>query len=257
MLCLGKTNVGMKRSVNQDSFKITEFNANSVLAVVCDGMGGAAGGGDASSIASEAFTKFATERLPAILKKKFPAMSDERKIKTILTEAANAANAAVFEAASDDPELQGMGTTLVASLLAFGTLYTVNVGDSRMYLAHQSKLKQITHDHSYVQYLLDTGRITEDEAKTSTRRNIITRAVGTAFDVEPDVGSVAWSEGEVMLLCSDGLCGQISDIEILDILKKRENLQQACDALIEAALAAGGTDNITVVLVENRDEEEA
>ena len=93
--------------------------------------------------------------------------------------------------------------------------------------------------------------------KLDPQRNIITRAVGTAFDVEPDVGSVAWSQGEVMLLCSDGLCGQISDIEILDILKTRENLQQACDALIEAALAAGGTDNITVVLVENRDEEEA
>ena len=256
MLCLGKTNVGMKRSVNQDSFKITEFNANSVLAVVCDGMGGAAGGGDASSIASEAFTKFATERLPAILKKKFPAMSDERKIKTILTEAANAANAAVFEAASDDPELQGMGTTLVASLLAFGTLYTVNVGDSRMYLAHQSKLKQITHDHSYVQYLLDTGRITEDEAKTSTRRNIITRAVGIGENVEADVFTSRADAGKATaLLCSDGLVNYVSEDEMLTLLSEmgsspdEEKVNKCLDALIDTANEAGGGDNITAVIL--------
>ncbi len=256
MLCIGKTNVGMKRSVNQDSFKITEFNANSVLAVVCDGMGGAAGGGDASSIACDTFTEFAAERLPAILKKKFITISDERKIKTILTQAANAANKAVFDAAADDPELSGMGTTLVATLLCFGTLYTVNVGDSRMYLMHQSKIKQITHDHSYVQYLLDTGRITEDEAKTSTRRNIITRAVGIGENVEADVFTSRADAGKaVALLCSDGLVNYVGEDEMLELLVEMgaspdgEKVSACLDALIDKANEAGGGDNITAVIL--------
>ena len=256
MLCLGKTNIGMKRSVNQDNFKITELGALSVLAVVCDGMGGAAGGATASDLASTAFTNYVGERIPDYTKKKFLTMSDERKIKNILLEAANRANSAVYEAAQNDAALHGMGTTLVATLLIGNDLYTVNVGDSRMYLASGDKIKQITHDHSYVQYLVDMGRITAEEAKTSTRRNIITRAVGTAAEVEADIFvSRAETGKSVAILCTDGLANYVTPEEMLfDMTASCVDLTEECisawlDDLIDRANEAGGSDNITAVIL--------
>ena len=256
MLCLGKTNIGMKRSVNQDNFRITEFGENSVLAVVCDGMGGAAGGATASELAADTFSQYVSEKISDFTKKRFLSMVDERRLKNMLREATRRANSAVFDAACEDESLKGMGTTLVATLLVAGDLYTVNVGDSRMYLLNGDAIEQVTHDHSYVQYLVDMGRITPEEAKTSTRKNIITRAVGTGEEVEADIFvSRAEAGKSVAVLCSDGLANYVTSDDLLyDVTKScvdfsREGLSAWLDDLIERANEAGGSDNITAVIL--------
>lgn len=256
MLCLGKTNIGMKRSVNQDNFKITELSAHSVLAVVCDGMGGAAGGATASELAVNTFTDYVCTKAADLAKKKFLTLTEERKVKNILLEAAARANTAVYKAANEDESLHGMGTTLVATLLMAGDLYTVNVGDSRMYLIENDTIEQITHDHSYVQYLVDMGRITPEEAKTSTRRNIITRAVGTNEAVEADLFICRAQAGRsVAVLCTDGLANYVSPEELLFDMTascvdlSNEGITAWIDDLIERANDAGGSDNITCVIL--------
>lgn len=255
MFCLGKTDVGMKRTVNQDSFKCTELNSTTVLAVVCDGMGGAAGGGIAGSLAAETFTNYMVDHTKDICKKNILGRADENRIKNILRTAVEAANKAVFEKANDDISLRGMGTTLVAALVCGDTVFTVNVGDSRMYLISDESIRQITHDHSYVQFLIDTGRLSEEDAKTSRNRNIITRAVGTDDSVEADVFVNRASEGSFILLCSDGLVNHVSPETIFSTLNSAEGetplerLDECTEGLILSANTAGGSDNITVVMV--------
>ena len=182
MLCCGRTDVGRRRKVNQDSFICDTFDNGMMLCVVCDGMGGAAGGGIASGIACGYFVDSFADFADSFGKKASLDRSDVRKIKAALADAVTDANAAVYEKALSDPSLAGMGTTLVATLAYCDTLFTVNVGDSRMYLIHGSDVKQISHDHSYVQYLVDMGKLTPDEAKRAPNRNIITRAVGTGSE---------------------------------------------------------------------------
>ncbi len=255
MLCLGKTDIGMRRNVNQDSFKCTEFNSTTVLAVVCDGMGGAAGGGVAGSLATETFTEFVSTYEKELTKKKLLTRADENKIKSILKNAVAKANKAVYDRAEDDISLRGMGTTLVATLLCCGTLFTVNVGDSRMYLITEGTIRQISHDHSYVQFLIDTGRLSEEDAKKSNNRNIITRAVGTEEHVEADVYINRAVRGGFVLLCSDGLVNHVPAEEIYNTVSDigenvtDEAIDECIDTLILAANTAGGSDNITAVIL--------
>ena len=149
-----------------------------------------------------------------------------------------------------------MGTTLVALLVVENTLaYSLNIGDSRMYDIAEGKIKQLTKDHSYVQQLVDMGQITYEEAKTSPMRNIITRAVGIDGDVAPDIHSLSPAPGfpdapRYILLCSDGLCGVISDEEIAEIVCSEGELRDKTERLVAAANNAGGPDNITVVIAE-------
>ncbi|MBQ7836768.1 MAG: Stp1/IreP family PP2C-type Ser/Thr phosphatase [Clostridia bacterium] len=255
MFCLGKTDVGMKRTVNQDSFKITEFNSTTVLAVVCDGMGGAAGGGVAGTLAAETFTEYVKDHSKDICKKKTLTRLDEGRIRSILKAAAEQANQAVYNKATEDLSLHGMGTTLVAALICCGTIFTVNVGDSRMYLISDESIRQITHDHSYVQFLIDTGRLSEEEARKSHNRNIITRAVGTDTTVEADVFVNRATDGNYILLCSDGLVNHVSPDTIFKTVYSTEEtvgeamLDECVDTLILAANTAGGSDNITAVMI--------
>lgn len=254
MFCLGKTDIGMKRNVNQDSFKCTEFNSTTVLAVVCDGMGGAAGGEIAGKLAAETFTEFVSTYEKELTKKKMLTRADETKIKGILKNAVAKANKAVFDRAKEDISLHGMGTTLVATLLCCDTLFTVNVGDSRMYLITDDSIRQITHDHSYVQFLIDTGRITEEDAKKSNNRNIITRAVGTEELVQSDVYVNRAVKSGYVVLCSDGLVNYVPPEQIFNTVHDMEALteeavDECVDTLILAANTAGGSDNITAVLM--------
>ena len=255
MFCLGKTDIGMKRNVNQDCFKCTEFNSTTVLAVVCDGMGGAAGGEIAGNLAAQTFTDFVSTYKKELIKKKTLSRTDENKIKSILKNAVAKANKAVYDRTEDDIALKGMGTTLVATLLCCGTLFTVNVGDSRMYLITEGSIRQISHDHSYVQFLIDTGRISPEDARTSNNRNIITRAVGTDHTVEADVYINRAVKNGYVLLCSDGLVNFVPAEEMYntvnDIGKNvtEEAIDECLDTLILAANTAGGSDNITVVLM--------
>lgn len=259
MLCCGRTDIGKKRRFNQDSFICEAFDNGMTLCVVCDGMGGAAGGGIASGLACGIFVDSVADFADSFGKRDSLSRSDERAIKQALTDACDAANKAVYGRAGEQPELRGMGTTLVATLHFCGVLFTLNVGDSRMYLVHSGKLTQITRDHSYVQYLVDQGKMTPEEARRSLNRNIITRAVGTEPTVEPDVFVTRLSPGKgspefVGVLCSDGLTNHVSAEDICDEANKAleavsdRALGHICEELIDLANEGGGADNITAVL---------
>lgn len=250
MLYFGKTDIGKIRKGNQDSFGIYEIAENAVLFAVCDGMGGAAGGEEASKLALAAFS----DEVNAVL---MPRVTDGKldctgvDVKLLLENAAECANKAVFAKAQENPELSGMGTTLVALLSVETGAYWVNIGDSRMYRISGGSIEQLTHDHSYVQYLVDMGKMTPEEAKSSTNRNIIMRAVGTENDTRADVESIDMSgdEDTYFLLCSDGLSGMVSDEEICNIVMSDCDVEAKVENLISAANLGGGKDNITVVLI--------
>lgn len=271
MLCCGRTDIGRKRTVNQDSFMCDSFSNGMQLAVVCDGMGGAAGGGIASSLACRAFLESISDFAQSFGTREVLTHEDERSIKNALTVAMDAANAAVFARSGAEENLRGMGTTLVATLAFCHVLFTINVGDSRMYLITNGQPEQITHDHSYVQYLVDMGKMTQAEARKSVNRNIITRAVGTDNTVEADVyvtrllGEKTADSSEndkaildnqyIVLLCTDGLTNFVTPEEIAGVLQDigeidtSRSLGKVAEKLIEMANAAGGADNITAVLM--------
>ena len=250
MLFYGKTDIGKKRAVNQDNFVIRKYADDVLFAVVCDGMGGANGGNVASAIATDAFR----EQLDAA-EREHPSFFGipAEDILDILSAAATEANRAVYRAAQDDPSLEGMGTTLVGCILVGTNLYVVNVGDSRLYAVRDGEIEQISHDHSYVQYLVDTGKLTPEEAKHAKNRNIITRAVGTEKTVGADLFTETVAPGNFVVLCSDGLTNHVEPDEIKELLGSGElsadELQGACDAMVALANERGGTDNITVVVL--------
>lgn len=245
----GKTDVGQRRAVNQDNFIIRKYADDVLFAVVCDGMGGANGGNVASSLAAETFA----EKLDASEREhpSFFGMTEEELL-DILSDAVTEANRAVFKRASSDTELSGMGTTLVACIVSGEHAYVVNVGDSRLYVTDSSAITQVTHDHSYVQHLVDEGKLTPEEAKRSRMKNVITRAVGTNKTVGPDLFSVDIKPGMSAVLCSDGLTNHVEPSEIRVLVAEigtSLDIQQACESLIDCANDRGGLDNITAVIL--------
>lgn len=252
MVFYGKTDVGMRRAVNQDNFIIRAYSAEVLTAIVCDGMGGANGGSVASALAAKAFMDVLDR-----CQKNFPlfvGMNDE-ELCDMLVEASIEANRAVYRKGNADQSLSGMGTTLVGCLVLPEMIYTINVGDSRMYLTGDGTIRQVTHDHSYVQYLVDIGKLTPEEAKNSRNRNIITRAVGTERTVNADIFSTPHADfrGEYIVLCSDGLTNYVEPEEIGEILtrcrpEEGDTLRMACEELVEKANERGGSDNITAVI---------
>ncbi len=249
MLFYGKTDVGNHRAANQDNFLIKKYSADALLAVVCDGMGGVNGGNTASSVAAETFYSAVNEA-----ESKHPSffgMSDD-DIYDVLRSAAAKANRAVYDMSAANPSLAGMGTTLVGCIISGERAYVVNVGDSRLYFVEDRNINQVTRDHSYVQYLVDMGKITPDEAKHSRNKNLITRAVGTEKSVECDLFMHGVKNGSTLVLCSDGLTNHVDPFEICDTVSKVNNsgdVQTACESLIDQANQRGGLDNITVVVL--------
>lgn len=249
MNSFGVTDVGRRRKNNQDNFIIRQLGEDTLFAVVCDGMGGAAGGAEASSLAAEIFAEEVEKSVSPFVnsKKKL----SHQKAEHFLACAVDLANEAVYNRAREDESLSGMGTTLVAVLIVGSAIYAVNVGDSRMYLVSRGSLTQITHDHSYVQFLVDIGKLSEDEARTSSNRNIITRAVGTARETECDFFNVKASPSSMFLLCSDGLSNMLTPDEILAAFDGMgvDDLSSICRELVDCANENGGTDNITAVAI--------
>ncbi len=249
----GKTDVGMKRSVNQDNFLIKEYAPGILLAVVCDGMGGARGGAEASSTAAETFISSMDTFVGDYITAQNTLECTDSQFHRALRRAALDANKAVFHRSETDEALRGMGTTLVSAFIIGTTLYTTNIGDSRLYVANDTQTTQITHDHSYVQYLVDTGYLTPEEAKISQNRNIITRAVGTESNVDADVfvTEIDTANAETfILLCSDGLTNHIEQQQLTEIITaKGKTVDEKTDELVKSANALGGTDNITAVLI--------
>lgn len=242
MISYGKSDVGKVRLGNEDSFKITESD-DWVSALVCDGMGGASGGEVASELAVCVYTD--------ILFKEIGKSGSEltgQIIKGAMLTAVAEANKAVVERAESDDDLEGMGTTLVACFVWKDKAYVVNVGDSRLYRVVNGKAERITKDHSFVQYLLDLGRITEEEAEHHPNRNIITRALGISHTVEPDFFMVEGFDG--LLLCSDGLTNYVGADGMDAVLSNdKYSTKKKVNNLVAAANKGGGGDNVTVILL--------
>ncbi len=223
------SDVGRVRDHNEDSYVVDPQLA---LVAVADGMGGHRGGDVASTTALDAFHASFTSN---------GGMRD----------AVRAANDAVIERSTNEAQLRGMGTTLTAGVLGEdGTLLVGHVGDSRAYLLRAGALTRITTDHSLVEELMTAGELTEEEAERDPRRSMITRALGLEPDLEVDLYPVALQPGDRVLLCSDGLTTMVREDEIEKILVDEPDADAAARQLIEAANAAGGLDNITVLLLD-------
>lgn len=256
----GKTDIGKMRETNQDNFFTMRISDNILLFVLCDGMGGTNGGNIASKLAVRTFSEYIEQRLSDHIDGDNYCNTGELSLTTLLSEAVGAANKAVYERAHENSELANMGTTIVAAIAADDKLYITNVGDSRLYMLEDSIITQLTHDHSYVQMLVDMGHITKEEAANNPRRNILTRAVGTEPTVEADVMSIELpAAGTYLLLCSDGLYNFLSDAELTDIVYEvcdeyddddyEAELAYKTNKLIDTANANGGGDNITTILI--------
>lgn len=252
MQFFGKSDTGMKRRENQDSFITEQLYDNAILCLVCDGMGGANGGSIASALACEEFVKQIKKKLSDFKQQnQLRFDGEDEEIEKMLIKAVSVANTTVFKKAAKNKELVGMGTTLVAALIADDNLYTVNVGDSRLYLINKDSMKQLTRDHSYVQALIDMGQLTPDEAANNPHKNIITKAIGTQKKESPDVffTNLSGEMTEYLLLCSDGLTNYVKEDVVHSMIKECTDLEECCTKLIEKANENGGGDNITVVLI--------
>ena len=224
----GRTDVGRQRNANEDDFVLAP-----PFFAVADGMGGAKAGEVASAMATEGFEGERDSGEPA-----------EVQLARILREA----NRRIYDLAVADESHRGMGTTLTAAKVTGDEISLGHVGDSRAYRIRDGELEQLTKDHSLVAELERSGQITAEAAEHHPQRSIITRALGPEPDVEVDTYTLAGRDGDLFLLCSDGLTSMISDEEIGSILRSAESLDAAADALVRAANQSGGRDNITVVL---------
>ena len=232
------THIGQVRQANEDYFGNFETK-NGYVFIVCDGMGGHVGGAKASQIAV-GIIRDCLQQL------------DYKTPYEALSQSIVAASDAILAYAENNPELVGMGTTCVAILVVGSDVYYAHVGDSRIYLFSNKKLTRITKDHSFVQNMIDSGGLTEEEAEKHPRKNEITNALGLKNMKPPTVctAQIQAAKGDVFLLCSDGLSGMVSDSEMVSVLKNSMELQGKANLLIDLANKAGGTDNITVQIVE-------
>lgn len=242
MKIAGKTDIGLIRETNQDAFRIAVLSDGIGFALVCDGMGGVKGGDQASSAAKRIITSVIRENIK-------PGMLDD-ELHDLLLRAIFEANQHIYETAQLQPQYTGMGTTALAAIITPSCAYIGHVGDSRLYQLHGGEFYQVTRDHSRVQEMIDLGRITPEEARLRPDRNIITRAVGIAADVDVDLLDLQLSPGDRLLLCTDGLSGLCSDREMGEILRTHP-IEEVTEQLIAAANRRGGYDNITVVVIEN------
>ena len=238
MKIVAKTDTGLVRTSNQDSYAAGELPGSVAWAVVCDGMGGTAGGNLASSMA----VKLISERISSSYRSGMSGIS----IKNMLTSAILAANVSIYEAGRKDPELTGMGTTVVVAIMADESLYIAHVGDSRAYTMSNGKLHQLTKDHSFVQEMVDSGKLTPDEARDDPRKNLITRALGVNDNVRVDFCQEYISNDEFLILCTDGLTNFVSTQEFYD-LTADGCFNDYAERLVNRANKNGGGDNITVV----------
>lgn len=248
------TNVGRIRNQNEDCFLAEQLAESVSLFTVCDGMGGASAGETASATACSVFHSALKSALASAMESSHLLTPLNAKLcKRLLVDAVNEANASVYKLSKDDPSLEGMGTTLVSLLIVHKTAFFVNVGDSRAYYYKDGKVCQITKDHSYVQYLVDSGMILPDEAETHPHKNLITRSVGTSAEITPDLFALDMRQADAILLCSDGLTNMVSEEEIADVIGNPDiDFSHKASRLVAKANSHGGTDNITALLVSTR-----
>ena len=236
--------IGNVRKAQEDSHDMKLKTPNGDVFVVCDGMGGHVGGAKASSLAVESIIDHLNaERYP--------------DPQTALDGALQFANMQILGFAADNPEYRGMGTTACIVLLQSDEAYIAHVGDSRiyLYLGKEKKLHRITMDHSYVQTLVDAGQITDEEAEHHPNKNRILKALGVTPDLQPSFDKVKPKNGDIFMICSDGLCGMIPDSTIEKVLEQKSSLEERGEMLIQLAMQGetvqpGGQDNCTLELIQ-------
>lgn len=233
------TNVGRKRKLNQDYVYTSEQPVGSLpnLFIVADGMGGHNAGDYASKVTVETIVEKAGNT----------AETDRTRI---LEEAIAAANTLIRTRAKESSDLEGMGTTVVAATCEGKSLCVANVGDSRLYVANRKEIRQITKDHSWVAEMVRRGGMGKEEARNHPDKNIITRAIGADDNVKIDFFTVQLKEGDLILMCTDGLTNMLEDEEIRMILDGARDMVEKAEELVEAANERGGRDNISVILID-------
>lgn len=239
MQIFSKTDRGRVRTDNQDAYFAGKITDDSVFAVVCDGMGGA----NAGNVASELAVRHISEYVIRSYRDGMNMTDTEKTLKNAIV----SANISLYDKAVNNAELAGMGTTAVAAFVKDGTAVIAHVGDSRIYLVN-GEIKQLTRDHSVVQSLIESGKITPEDAKVHPRKNVITRALGAEEDVAVDSDCLNLSNGDTLLLCSDGLTNFLDDKDILTVFQNND-ISAVAERLVEEANKNGGGDNITVVTV--------
>jgi protein phosphatase len=251
MIVFGITDRGMVRPGNEDALLIDEHLG---LLAVADGMGGHKGGEVASHMAVDILKDYIAKLSNG--SDTFMGNVDARVSRqaNLLASGIRLANQAIFEAAASNPSWQGMGTTIVAVLVKEGRAGIAHAGDSRLYLLRGGQIRQITGDHSLVAEQVRQGLITAEEAQKSTRKNVITRALGQWEELEIEMQDLELLDGDRLLLCSDGLSGMVSDPEIVALLEAYSSPEQSCKTLIEVANDYGGKDNVTVVVAKFQEE---
>ncbi|MGN0383868.1 MAG: Stp1/IreP family PP2C-type Ser/Thr phosphatase [Eubacterium sp.] len=238
MKAYGATNVGLTRSVNQDYIYASVEAVGNLpnLFIVADGMGGHKAGEVASRYTVDNFVNFVST-------------CESKDPIYILDEGIHFANRQLIELAKGNPDYQGMGTTFVVATIIAGTIYIANVGDSRLYLLN-GDIKQITRDHSLVEEMVSMGELDKSQARTHYKKNIITRAMGAESTVIADLFEIEVNDGDMVLMCSDGLSNMIDDYDLRKIAMSSKELPEAVHRLIDEANKNGGKDNISVVLIE-------
>ena len=236
------TDAGCVRTQNQDTYQIEKLDKNSLLCLVCDGMGGARSGNVASALAAEVFVDE--------IRRTWKDGMEQAQIDQMLQAAVKLANFAVYDQGRQFEEFFGMGTTLVAMLLTEREVTVVNVGDSRAYRINESGISRITVDHSVVEMMVQRGELTREEARTYPGKNYLTRAIGPEAIAESDLFHLDLDRGDFLLLCSDGLSNIMDEQEILFEVVHGEEKDKCCQQLLDIAKSRGAPDNVTCVLVQ-------
>lgn len=242
MRAYAKTDIGKAREMNQDFYYVSEERNDMKLCILADGMGGYKGGEIASNLAVASAKNFICNNFPNILKEK-------EEILKLLSDAIEYANFVVYEKSKENPEISDMGTTLDICLIYNNKVFIGHIGDSRVYRIRKNIIRKLTNDHSYVAQLVKEGKITKEEAYNHPRKNMLLKAIGCNSLVEPDVMYKGFIKDDILLMCSDGLTNMLKDEEIYQILL--ENPDKPVENLIKKANDAGGTDNITAIIIDN------
>ena len=245
------TDVGQVRTIDEDSilvadlsFGINSENEKFLLLAVADGMGGHAKGEEASKIALNTLTKSV-----------IPELFEDKSFTELLENGIKNANQEILDYTSKNPESSGMGTTTVCALVKGNDVHLANVGDSRAYVISNDEIRRVTKDHSYVQALIDEGKITEEEAREHPQKNVITKAVGIMEAVEPDTMKLTLDNDESLLLCCDGVIAHLPDEDIHKIICDSPDPQTACQQIVDLANERGGIDNISLIILSSKKED--
>lgn len=241
MELIHRTDIGKKRAINEDYLDVVEKEPGMILAVLADGMGGH----NAGDVASELAVRFLVDRFQ---KSTLQLTSDATTVSSWLKEAYEGANERISTIAESDPSCKGMGTTLIAAVFQNNKVTFAHIGDSRVYLYSKGEINPLTKDHSYVNVLLDSGEISEEQARTHPRKNMLMKAIGTEISIDPDILTVSLRAEEYMLICSDGLSNMVSAEQMVQVLQSEATLHAKVETFIELANEQGGEDNISLII---------